>query len=395
MKWNKNWREDRWEANTIAACSAVILYVVLMNIGGIWKGFTSIFSVVSPVILGAVIAYVIDPFTVLIQRTILKKVKSEKWNRRWGVLISLLALLALVTILLLSLIPQLFDSISTFMNNIEKYSDSYDDFSAILMSLPFELPPALQGAASSLDGLINSLITLIKSHQGDLLNASMNIGSNIMIWVLGFILAIYFLLAKQPIIIGFKRFFSAVLSEKKNRHFRDFLRRCNDILVRYIAFDLVDGMIVGIINWIFMMITGLPYAVLISVVVGVTNLAPTFGPIVGGVVGAFILVLVNPGYAICFLIFTLILQTVDGYILKPKLFGDSLGISSVLILVSIIILGRIFGVVGVLLSIPIAAIVDFMYRDLFLKPLEDRAEKETGDKELENDPSEITKEQDQ
>ena len=144
-----------------------------------------------------------------------------------------------------------------------------------------------------------------------------------------------------------------------------------------------------------MMITGLPYAVLISVVVGVTNLAPTFGPIVGGVVGAFILVLVNPGYAICFLIFTLILQTVDGYILKPKLFGDSLGISSVLILVSIIILGRIFGVVGVLLSIPIAAIVDFMYRDLFLKPLEDRAEKETVDKELENDPSEITKEQDQ
>ena len=95
------------------------------------------------------------------------------------------------------------------------------------------------------------------------------------------------------------------------------------------------------------------------------------------------------------MIFTLILQTVDGYILKPKLFGDSLGISSVLILVSIIILGRIFGVVGVLLSIPIAAIVDFMYRDLFLKPLEDRAEKETGDKELENDPSEITKEQDQ
>ena len=395
MKWNKNWREDRWEANTIAACSAVILYVVLMNIGGIWKGFTSIFSVVSPVILGAVIAYVIDPFTVLIQRTILKKVKSEKWNRRWGVLISLLALLALVTILLLSLIPQLFDSISTFMNNIEKYSDSYDDFSAILMSLPFELPPALQGAASSLDGLINSLITLIKSHQGDLLNASMNIGSNIMIWDLSIILAIYFLLAKKPIIIGFKRFFSAVLSEKKNRHFRDFLRRCNDILVRYIAFDLVDGLIVGIINWIFMMITGLPYAVLISVVVGVTNLAPTFGPIVGGVVGAFSLVLVNPGYAICFLIFTLILQTVDGYILKPKLFGDSLGISSVLILVSIIILGRIFGVVGVLLSIPIAAIVDFMYRDLFLKPLEDRAEKETGDKELENDPSEITKEQDQ
>lgn len=116
----------------------------------------------------------------------------------------------------------------------------------------------------------------------------------------------------------------------------------------------------------------MPYSVLISLVVGVTNLAPTFGPIVGAVIGAFILVLVNPWHAFWFLVFTIILQTLDGYVIKPKLFGNTLGISSVWILIAIIVFGRIFGIVGVLLAIPFAAIIDFTYRELFIVWLEKR-----------------------
>ena len=101
-------------------------------------------------------------------------------------------------------------------------------------------------------------------------------------------------------------------------------------------------------NFIFMSIVGMDYALLISVVVGVTNMAPTFGPIVGAVVGAFILVLVNPWYALWFLIFTVILQTIDGYIIKPKLFGDTLGVSSIWILITLVVGGRMFGVAGIL-----------------------------------------------
>ena len=110
----------------------------------------------------------------------------------------------------------------------------------------------------------------------------------------------------------------------------------------------------------------MPYATLISVVVGVTNLAPTFGPILGGVIGAFILLLVNPWYSLWFLIFTLILQTCDGYVIKPKLFGETLGVSSLWILVCIIVGGRMFGVIGILLAIPIAAIIDFIFREYLI-----------------------------
>jgi predicted PurR-regulated permease PerM len=166
-----------------------------------------------------------------------------------------------------------------------------------------------------------------------------------------------------------------ILKEKTYKNSGEFFDKCNKILIRYISFDIIDGLIVGVVNAIYMLIAGLPYAVLISVIVGITNLAPTFGPIVGAVIGGFILVLVNPWYALWFLVFTIILQTVDGYILKPRLFGESLGVSPLMILISIILGGRLFGVVGILLAIPFAAIFDFIWKDFILKKLEERKAK--------------------
>ena len=105
-------------------------------------------------------------------------------------------------------------------------------------------------------------------------------------------------------------------------------------------------------------------------VVGVTNLAPTFGPILGAVIGSFILLLINPWYALVFLIFTIALQTLDGYVIKPRLFGGQLGVPSIWILISLIVMGRMFGVPGILLSIPFAAIINFIYQEVVLPRLE-------------------------
>ena len=116
------------------------------------------------------------------------------------------------------------------------------------------------------------------------------------------------------------------------------------------------------------------YAALISVIVGLTNLAPTFGPLVGALVGSLFLVFVNPWYALWFIIFTIILQTIDGYVIKPKLFGNTLGVSSLWILISIIVLGRIFGIPGILIAIPFAAISDIIYKEFLLNKLESRKE---------------------
>ena len=130
----------------------------------------------------------------------------------------------------------------------------------------------------------------------------------------------------------------------------------------------------GVLNAVFLLITRAPNVALISVICGITNLAPIFGPIVGGVLGAFILVLNKPWYALAFIIFTIVLQTVDGYVIKPKLFGNTLGVPSIWILISLVVGGRMFGVWGVLLAIPFAAIFDFVYKDMIYKALEKRKE---------------------
>ena len=117
------------------------------------------------------------------------------------------------------------------------------------------------------------------------------------------------------------------------------------------------------------------YPVLVSFIVGVTNLAPTFGPIVGGVLGTLILVFAKPLDALAFVIFTIILQLIDGYVVKPRLFGSSLGVPPVWILVTIIIGGNIFGVIGILLAIPFAAIMTYVYRDILEKKMEERRKK--------------------
>ena len=118
---------------------------------------------------------------------------------------------------------------------------------------------------------------------------------------------------------------------------------------------------------VFMLICRMPYVGLISVIVGVTNLIPNFGPAIGAAMGAFILLLADPKNAVLFLVFCLLLQSVDAYILKPKLFSGALGVSGLTILVSTIVLGSMFGVTGVLLAIPAAAIISFVYHEYYLK----------------------------
>ena len=181
------------------------------------------------------------------------------------------------------------------------------------------------------------------------------------------------------------------MSDERYENSLDFLHRCNHILIRYISCDLLDGVAVGLVNYFFMIITGMPYAVLISVVVGLANLVPTFGPIVGGASGALILLLVNPKYVLWFLIFTVILQTIDGYILKPHLYGDTLGVSPLWILVCIILGGRIFGMAGVILAIPFAAISDYIFHEQVWRKVTEKnrlMEEEMKDSEADSHQSE-------
>ncbi len=374
MKLNDKFFKQKWVSYTIATCSAVILYMLLSNFGKIFSGMARFMNFIRPVASAIIIGYVLNPFANLFKKKVFSGIKNETTKWTLSVVAALITLLALVILLAVALVPQLAESISTLASNMDEYLDALQELLRKAESgtgngiLGFDLGTI----ANFGDMILDKIQEYFANNAGNLVNKSADIGRTVFDAVISCILAIYFLMDKHRIVTGCSKIMSLIMKKENFEKTSSFLGRCNDIIIRYISVDIIDGLIVGIVNFIFMLIARMPYSVLISVIVGVTNLAPTFGPIVGAAIGAFILVLVEPWQALVFLIFTIVLQTFDGYILKPKLFGGSLGVSALMILISIILGGRLFGVIGILVAIPFAAILDFTWKDFVLKKLEER-----------------------
>lgn len=372
MKFDKEWLKQNWVAYSVALCIGILFYVIISNIGNVWGAIKQIYSFITPVIGGAIIAYLLNPLMVFYEKTLFRWVKNRIIRRGFSVFLTFVTFILAIAILLIALIPQIAESITTIIDNLDVYVATLQNILAKVGTSADELKINIHTFTDMGTSMLTSFTENIPDNIDSIVSTSVNIGSSIISTVIAFILAVYFLSDKENMVGGGARLLSLILSDKQYKSWADFWSRCNIILLRYIGGDILDAIIVGFANFIFMSCTSMSYSVLISLVVGVTNLAPTFGPIVGAVIGAFILVLVNPWHAFWFLVFTIILQTLDGYVIKPKLFGNTLGISSVWILISIIVFGRIFGIVGVLLAIPFAAIIDFTYRELFIVWLEKR-----------------------
>ena len=363
MKWNKDWENKKWVPMTIAICIGVVLFLFLSHLSTVFGyigGFLGFFRSVG---LGVVFAYLLNPLVRLFEFRILKNRFHKTTRHVLSMACAVILVLFALFILGFSLIPQVVSSIGGFIQNLDSYTKSaqgaLESVSEFLAKWHIDASNLMESVQSFFSGIQNAL----PSGAAEILSLLGGIGSNIVDVLIAFILALYFLADKERLFRGIRKIMQVILKPETYREVTGFLVRGNDILIRYILFDLLDGLFVGAANFIFMLIAGMPYGVLVSVVVGVTNLAPTFGPIVGGVIGAFLLFLVKPMFALEFLIFTVAIQIFDGYILKPKLFGGALGVPGVIVIVCIVVGGKMFGVWGILLAIPFAAIAYFALRE--------------------------------
>lgn len=381
----KDWQEMRkkWGPLVLGACLVVLFYVALSNIGVVWDAIRSIVRVLTPILIGVGIAYILNPFAKINDKTVFKWVKNRKLSWCLSVALSIILLLVLVALLLYSIIPQMYDSIMNFVNNVEGYLVSLKDWVNSLNIPSDGIVNTLQEIINNEGQLLNRGLELLVGNIGEIGKRASSIGSGTMNTVIGFILAIYFLVDKESMLKVFHKVMQLLFSEDHYRNFTEVGTRFNTIFAKYIGCELIDALIVGIANYIFMLICGMPYAILVSVAVGTANLVPTFGPIVGAVIGGLILLLASPATALWFLIFTLILQTIDGYWLKPRLFGDALNVPGVLIIIAIIIIGRMFGIVGIFLSIPIAAILVYVVENFAIPRLEARKKRKDAIKKNE------------
>ncbi|MBQ1730535.1 MAG: AI-2E family transporter [Oscillospiraceae bacterium] len=357
-------------------CVVITGYVIFSNIGAIGGFLSAVARVLSPVIIGLVTAYIIDPLVEFFEEKVLRRMKNAKTRRTVSTVIALVLVLALLGLFVGTLIPSLISSILMLIDNAEGYYKTIEDVAEKINGIGFGLNINLEAIENSVNNFLGNIVNNLSENFSSVLDTTKNIGASLVNALMGVILAVYFLFSKRYLLAGVERLRRAVWTPKQYDEKTRFWNRCNDIFTQYIGCNLIDALIIGMATAVFMLALGMPYAPLVAFVVGVANLIPTFGPIIGAVVGALLLVLVKPAYALWFLVFTVAIQILDAYVIKPRLFSSSFGISAVLTLVSITVGSNLFGIVGVLLAIPVAAILSFVYDERLIPWLE----KKTSDR---------------
>ncbi|MDO4396501.1 MAG: AI-2E family transporter [Clostridia bacterium] len=362
----RDWKKKSWYPYTVATCSAVFLAFVLKHIALVGTFFAFVWKIVSPLVAGGIIAYIMDPVARFFENKVVIKGRRYKMKRNSAIAISCVLIFGGIFLLFAILTPSIIGSITSLMGNIDNYEQTVIEF---LKRRGFES----EKLAGSIEVVVAKLKEIVPVLTQNALDGSSQMSGTLANIGIGCILGVYFMIYKKRIMPWVSGFFRKAIDEEDYHKFIGFCERCNTILLKYLSCSLLDAVFIGVANAIFMIIFRIPNVALISVLVGVTNLAPTFGPLFGGAIGFIILALTSPGYGFLFLIFTCIIQTVDGYIVKPKIYGNSLGVASLWILIAIICGGKVFGVVGVLLAIPFAAIVQYLLEEiLFPKVREEK-----------------------
>ena len=374
-RFNKT-EKNRWTGLTLSLCLAILFYMAVSNLDAIKGSFNTALAIMASVIIGAVIAFIVNPLAMIFDRRLKKHFTK---HQRWSWVISSVAALVLVYALLLGLIvviaPILVENIKAFVTGIDSY---IAQLKALVISLGFSSDIegkilAFIDEQISVDGVITKYITGPSgAGASNLLNSAKDIGVALMDILIGIIFSFYFLIEKTRLTEILGEFFYLVIPDRHFPKFSNIWHRFNAIFTRYIICELVDAFAISFVNAIFMLIMGMPYVVLISLIAGLTNLAPTFGPFAGAAINAILLLLVAPEYVIPFLIFTQILQLIDGYLFKPKLFGEALSVPPFLILTFLVVGGNLWGVPGLLIAIPLAAIISYIYDEIFIPWLRER-----------------------
>lgn len=356
------WRGPGVQRTVFIIAVALFLYVLITRPGDIGRALSTIFSVLGPILGGFVLAYLLNPCANFFEKYF-KLFGIKRGARALAVTTTMIIFFLVLIVLFAMVIPQLVTSITNFYTSM----NTADSTLQLRLSQLVALAARYNIDISGIYGLGNQLIDYMMDWFNNNSEAVVDVAVKIGHWVFNFIIiifiAIYALQARTGLVKEASNLMHALLEKDRYDKTVDFFARCHSILIHYIWYSLIDALIVGTANAVFMMIMRMPYVPLVSTIVAITNLAPTFGPIAGAIIGALILLLSDPLMSLQFLIFTLALQICDGYIIKPKLFGNTLGVPALTILIGIVLGGRLFGILGILCAIPTVAILQFVYED--------------------------------
>ena len=352
----------------LAIAFTVFLIFFFINLSWFWDVLTTILGILTPFFIGFLIAYILNfPYKFLYTKAFGKmgtKHKSLlKLKKPLALIITYAGTIAIIVALIMVLIPQIINNLSKLVNDFPNYYKSVEstikDLSKQIsnMNLPFlhntSQDDIFKGVTDFFTGsqdLTKSLLNWIQSFVSSFATGVYN-------FLMGFMISVYFLVFKEQLCLQVKKLAVAFIPIKYLPKVYEIVDITDTKCGRFLVGDIIDAAVVGVMFFITLSIFQFPYASLIAVICGVTNIIPFFGPFIGGIPSAFILLLIDPWLAFWFIIIMIILQQIDGNILKPNILGNQVGISSFWVLFSVIVGGALFGIIGFVLGTPIYAVI--------------------------------------
>jgi len=349
---------------------SIFLLAVVLNLEAVGRIIGTIGDVFSPLIIGVVLAYLMNPlmnfldkrlYPALLKRS-MKKEKAFKLSRTVSLLFAVLVFLLFVYEFCALLVPQLYDSVKGIIENFSTY---YTRVESWIMNFLADNPTIQTYAADIMEDLYsvvmnfvtNGLLPNIETIITGLTSSVMSVVGGAFDLLIGLCAAIYMLASRDTFLAQSKKIIVALCKEKSADNILRLGRRIHKVFSGFIIGKIVDSLIIGVLCYVGMLILKLPYPALIATVVGVTNVIPFFGPFIGAIPSIFLILLVNPLQAVYFGLFVLALQQLDGNVIGPRILGDTIGISGFWVLVSITVAGGLFGFAGMVLGVPVFAVL--------------------------------------
>lgn len=371
VSWNSKYTTiSVYSVITFAVCLALVQ--IAINAAKIFGVIGTIFSVLSPIVWGLVIAYLLNPVMMALEkgckRLFEKKKPHPKLVRGISTALSVLFGIVLVYALVAVIFSQVLDSIMNIFNNASTYMNNiYDMVNKYLAQYP-ELVDYINTQLDSIRATVMSTVNDLIPKVGDwalkIKDGAMGILVAVKDFVIGFIVAVYLLLDKEKFIAQSKKLLTALLPKKWDNGFFGLCSHTNKMFSGFISGKILDSFIIGMLCFIIMRIMNMEYTVLISTIVGVTNIIPFFGPFIGAIPSALLLLISAPSQTWKFIVLIIVLQQFDGNILGPKILGDSTGLPAFWVMFAIFLGGGLFGFSGMLLGVPVFAVIYTLIGDL-------------------------------
>lgn len=356
----------------LVICASMLFYFGIFQMEQLIVGFKTIQNIMMPVIFGAIIAYLLTPIVNFLEKKVIFSLcrrknihlnkSKQKLIRYICVFIALFFGGYIIYALLAMIVPSIIESIINIINNSSRYLANIEHWITTLL----ENNPSFEATAFELfekfstkaeEYLTQDLLPQLRDILGQLSAGIFDALIFLKNILIGAIISIYLMADKEGFIAQGKMFLYSMMDTAKANRIIGNLRFIDKTFGGFINGKIIDSFIIGILCYLGTSIIGTPYAVLVSVVIGVTNVIPFFGPYLGAIPCAFLILVINPLQCLYFIIFILGLQQFDGNILGPKILGESTGLSSFMVIVSILLFGGLFGIFGMFVGVPVCAVI--------------------------------------